>query len=103
VGAPVWIEGTRDGRTLRPADVFVAQEAQHPDAIPAKLPEIEGSPENENAPILRVFEPPATTQAGIYLWLRPIQGRQTIEINKENCESLRALGYVGNCGGVDQR
>jgi arylsulfatase A-like enzyme len=103
VGAPVWIEGTRDGRALRPADVFVAQEAQHPDAIPAKLPEIEGSPENENAPILRVFEPPATMQAGIYLWLRPIQGRQTIEINKENCESLRALGYVGNCGGADQR
>ncbi len=101
VGAPVWIEGTRDGRPLRPADLFLAQEAVHPDAVPTKLPEIEGSPENENAPILHVFEPPKTDQNGILLWLRPVKGQKTIEIDKEDCERLKALGYVGSCGGAN--
>jgi hypothetical protein len=99
-GAPVWLEGSRDGRPLRPSDAFIAHEAVHPASVPFKLPEIEASGENDNEPILQVFEPPASEQPGLYLWLRPIQGRQAIEFGKEDCEHFKALGYVGNCGTV---
>src|SRR5262249_21732991 len=90
MGAPVWVEGTRDGRPLKPADVFMPHEPAHPPAVPFKLPEIEASGENDNEPVLRVFDPPQTDQPGLYLWLRPIQGRQAIEIGKDDCERFKA-------------
>jgi hypothetical protein len=98
VGAPVWVEGQRDGRAVRVADVFVAQESVHPTAVPFKLPEIEAASENDDEPILHVYDPPKTKELGLHLWLRPIRGRESIQFGKEDCEKFKALGYVGNCG-----
>ena len=40
MGAPVWLEGTRDGRPLQPKDVAIAREGVHPPEGPLRLPEV---------------------------------------------------------------
>ena len=94
-GAPVWLEGTRDGRPLSPADVYIAQEGIHPTEIPFKLPEIETEKERAE----NIFAAPAVGKPGVHVWLTLDSGKQPIAINKETCEQLLALGYVTGCSG----
>jgi arylsulfatase A-like enzyme len=95
-GAPVWIEGTRDGRPLKPADVSIAEEGIHPDALPAKLPDIEPEGESEKErPDENVLAPPPADRPGVHLWLVLSPGRKVMDLDKETRERLKALGYLG--------
>ena len=95
-GAPVWIEGTRDGRPLKPAEVSIAEEGLHPDALPAKLPDIEpqGDTEKER-PDENVLAPPPADRPGVHLWVVLSPGRKVMDLDKETRERLKALGYLG--------
>jgi arylsulfatase A-like enzyme len=95
-GAPVWLEGTRDGRPLAARDVFIAQEGIHPEAVPFKLPEIETEKERAE----NIFAPPREGQPGIHVWLTLAPGHQVLRMDKDTCERLKALGYIsGDCPG----
>jgi arylsulfatase A-like enzyme len=95
-GAPVWLEGTRGGRPLGPADFFIAQEGIHPPEVPFKLPEIESEKERTE----NIFLPPREERPGVHVWLTLAPGHQVLRMDKETCERLRALGYVGgDCPG----
>jgi hypothetical protein len=96
LAAPVWLEGTRDGRPLRPEDVAIAEPGYPPKEIPFKLPEIE--PDNEDAKFENVLVPPRHERPGIQLWLTLVPGYKPLDWDKANCEKLRALGYIsGKC------
>jgi arylsulfatase A-like enzyme len=90
IAAPVWVTGTRDGKPLQPGDVFIAEEAFHPEAIPARLADVEAEHEQKN-----VFEAPRISSAGLLLWLQPAPGRHMLSFDKEAQERLKALGYLG--------
>jgi arylsulfatase A-like enzyme len=95
-GAPVWLEGTRDGRPLAPAEVHIAQEGIHPAEVPFKLPEIESEKERTE----NIFAPPRDARPGVHVWLTLAPGHQVLHMDKDTCERLRALGYVsGDCPG----
>jgi arylsulfatase A-like enzyme len=95
-GAPVWLEGTRGGRPLGPADFFIAQEGIHPSEVPFKLPEIESEKERTE----NIFLPPREERPGVHVWLTLAPGHEVLRMDKETCERLRALGYVGgDCPG----
>jgi hypothetical protein len=90
-GAPVWLEGTRDGRALRGADVLIAQEGVPARTVPLQLPEIETEKERTE----NIFAPPPTTRPGLHVWLTLISGRQLMEpFDKGARERLCALGYL---------
>ncbi len=95
IGAPVWMEGTRDGRPLDIGEVFIAEEGVHPSAMPFKLPEIETSSESENARFENVLAPPGTNGRGVHLWLVAASGKRYLEMDEETRERLKALGYLG--------
>jgi arylsulfatase A-like enzyme len=100
MGAPVWVEGTRDGRPLRLEDVLIAREAVHPGSLPLKLPEIEPVDEDKERLSINVLEPPPAERPGLHLWLHMVPGRSVMEpFDKETCEQMKALGYVGTCPG----
>jgi Sulfatase len=90
IAAPVWVDGTRDGRRLRPEDVFIAEEAFHPQQVPVRFADVEAEHEQKN-----VFVAPPLTDPGLLLWLQPTPGRQMISFDKEAQERLKALGYLG--------
>jgi arylsulfatase A-like enzyme len=93
-GAPVWLEGSRDGKPLAPSDVFIAQEGIHPAEVPFKLPEIETEKERAE----NIFAPPAEGKPGVHVWLTLASGHQVMAMDKDTCERLKALGYVsGDC------
>jgi arylsulfatase A-like enzyme len=93
MGAPVFVEGTRDGREIRPADVFIAKEGLHPSALPYQLPEIESEKERTED----IFAAPPAVP-GLHVWLTLTPGRSMMEkFDHETCERLKALGYVGTC------
>jgi arylsulfatase A-like enzyme len=95
-GAPVWMDGTRDARPLKTTDVAIAQGGSAPLAVPVKLPEIES--EGEERPKGNLFAPPASpAAAALQLWLAQSTGHRSFEMDKETCERMRALGYVGTC------
>jgi arylsulfatase A-like enzyme len=96
MGAPVWLEGTRDGRPLKPADVFIAAEGIHPAAFPAKLPDIEPQDaSDEEKPEWNVLGAPPADRPGVHLWLLMSPGRKVMDLDKETRERLKALGYLG--------
>jgi arylsulfatase A-like enzyme len=96
LAAPVWLEGTRDGRPLRPEDIAIAEPGFHPKQVPFKLPEIE--PDDENAKFENVLVPPRREHLGIQLWLTLLRDRKVLEFGKDDCERMRALGYItGPC------
>jgi arylsulfatase A-like enzyme len=100
MGAPVWVEGTRNGRPLQPQDVWIAREAVHPAAVPVQLPEIEPVDEDKERLAINVLEPPPADKPGLHLWLHMVPGRSVMEpFDKETCEQMKALGYVGTCPG----
>jgi len=95
MGAPVYLEGTRDGRPLRAADVTMAEEAEHPPEVPFRLPEVDPRGDTEDERFDNVFAPPRGNPAGLQLWLTGT--RKILPIDKEARERLCALGYI-NCG-----
>jgi hypothetical protein len=95
-GAPVSLEGTRDGKPLSPGDVYIAQEGIHPAEVPFKLPEIETEKERAE----NIFAPPAEGKPGVHVWLTLDSGKQVMTMDKDTCERLKALGYIsGDCPG----
>jgi arylsulfatase A-like enzyme len=90
-GAPVWLEGARNGRPLRPGDVLIAQEGVPALEMPLRLPEIETEKERTE----HIFAPPAATRPGLHVWLSMTPGRQIMEaFDKAARERLCALGYL---------
>jgi hypothetical protein len=93
-GAPVWLEGSRDGRALRPQDIFIAQEGLNPTEVPFQLPEIESEKQRTE----NIFAAPAPERPGVSVWLTLAPGHKVLDINDpDTCERLRALGYVNSC------
>jgi hypothetical protein len=95
VGVPVFLEGMRDGRPLKPADVRIGPQSMQPDVIPYRLPQTE----SEDEAATHFFSPPPAAGAGVLVWLTPDAGRQFLEFDQATCEQMKALGYVGQCGG----
>ncbi len=91
-GAPVTLAGTRAGRPLVPADVFVAASAQHPEQL--LLPDLEGLEGDTPDDVFRAPKPNAGP--GLWIWLRPLAGRQRMVLGHEAREHLKGLGYIGN-------
>jgi arylsulfatase A-like enzyme len=89
-GAPVFLDGTRDGRPIRTTDIFCGEEGISPSSIPAELPEVEGK-ESETHPENNLLAPPAKERPGVELWLTSTSG---VKMPVANCESLVALGYL---------
>ena len=90
-GARVWIEGTRDGRPIAPADVFLGEAGEHPEELPLHLPEIE----HENERRENLLAPPTLARSGLQAWLAPLPGRKLLEMDEGSREQLRGLGYLG--------
>jgi hypothetical protein len=91
-GAPLRLEGTRNGRPLRPSDVLIAEQAVHPVEVPFALPEIE----SESERVDNIFAPPPDDRPGIHVWLSMTPGRQIMSFDDDTRERLKALGYLGN-------
>ncbi len=95
-GAPVWLEGSRDGKPLTPSEVFIAQEGIHPPEVPLKLPEIESEKERAE----NIFAPPREGTPGVHIWLDVPKGKEVPHMDKDTCERMKALGYIsGDCPG----
>ncbi len=86
-GAPVWVDGTRSGRRLRPSEIRVAAEGKPARTLPFLVPDVEalGTP----------FAPPSSAASGVSIWLvvaNPDRG--LVALDPETEESLKALGYL---------
>jgi arylsulfatase A-like enzyme len=90
-GAPIWLEGTRDGHLLRPQDVLLAENGLPPEHFPVRLPEVELDTER----LGNVLAPPRADAPGLHIWLMPLPGRRVLEFDAETREKLKALGYLG--------
>lgn len=91
MGASVRLSGSRDGRPLRPEDVFIAEQALHPERLPLRLPDIESEADRgEN-----LLAAPRASAAGIHVWLQTLPGHTLLVIEGEARERLKALGYLG--------
>jgi arylsulfatase A-like enzyme len=94
MGAPVYLEGRRDGRPLRTSELRVAEKGSHPDALPYRLPDLEGETDHPHH-LGNLFAAPSDPTPGIGLWLMLPPGRKLLELDTETRERLKALGYVG--------
>jgi arylsulfatase A-like enzyme len=86
-GAPIWIDGTRGGRRLRPAEIRVAKEAKPAPTLPFLVPSVEqmGTP----------FAPPPSAASGISVWLVLANPeRSVVALDAETEAHLKALGYL---------
>jgi hypothetical protein len=90
IGAPAWLEGTRNGRPLRVTDLRLGEEGEHPAEIPARLPETEAETEEG----VNVLAPPRQGGPGLHVWLHPVEGREQLELDGETREQLCGLGYL---------
>jgi arylsulfatase A-like enzyme len=87
-GAPLWIDGTRDGRPLRAGDIHVGSRGEGSGAVPFAFPVVEHSP--------GVFDPtPAGPWVGMWITL-VAPGAAAIPLDDDAREQLRALGYIGS-------
>jgi hypothetical protein len=91
MGVGVELAGTRDGRPLRPAEVWIGADRAHPAEMPFPLPDTD----TEDAGTDRLFAPPRGDPPGIQVWLTLVSGRRVLELDKESQERLKALGYLG--------
>jgi hypothetical protein len=87
-GAPVWIDGTRGGRPLRPSEIRVAGEGSQARTVPFLVPDAEE--------LARPYGPPATAAPGVSVWLVPSRGHAPLDA--ETRENLKALGYLRETG-----
>jgi arylsulfatase A-like enzyme len=85
-GVPLWVEGTRGGRRLRPSDIRIGAEGVPAAAVPFRFPEPEEVP--------GIFSPPRAREPGIAAWMVPMTGGETPQFDEEARERLRALGYL---------
>jgi arylsulfatase A-like enzyme len=95
-GAPVWLEGTQDGKPLALAQIFIAREAKHPTAVPFRLPDVEAGGENEvEDSLLHMFEAPPD-KPGIQIWLvaDPKSSKPIGPFDDATRENLCGLGYI---------
>lgn len=95
MGAPVWVEGTRNGRPLSAADVALGQAGDRPAAVPFELPELEPHGEDEMKPTRNLTAPPPGDRPGLHVWLVMGHDRQLWEVTDDVREQLQALGYLG--------
>jgi arylsulfatase A-like enzyme len=87
-GAPLWIDGTHDGRPLRAGDIHVGSRGKASGAVPLAFPVVEHSP--------GVFDPtPAGPWVGVWI-TRATAGPDAVPLDDDVREQLRTLGYVGN-------
>jgi arylsulfatase A-like enzyme len=94
LGAPIWLDGTYNGRALAPATIFLGEEGTHPAAVPFLLPEAEIEGERS----ANVFAEPRTKEPGLRIWLAPSPTHAApAPLDRYTCEQLRALGYVAGC------
>jgi arylsulfatase A-like enzyme len=97
-GAPVHLDGSHDGRPLRATEVALGQAGFAPAAVPFTLPQLEA--ESENAPRGDLLGVAASVRPGVAVWLVLDRGRHVMTMDKETCERMKALGYVGSCAGL---
>ncbi len=84
---PLWIDGTRGGRRLRPGEIRVAAEGQRARALPFLLPEVEA--------LEGPFSPPRPGTSGVSLWLVPTRtAGGDAPLDRQAREDLKALGYI---------
>jgi arylsulfatase A-like enzyme len=93
IGAPVYLNGTRDGRPLRRGEVVIGETAFPPEALPFRLPDIESETDKDHGLVL--FKPPHADVPGVRIWLTLPPGRTLQELDEATRERLKALGYVG--------
>jgi arylsulfatase A-like enzyme len=86
-GAPVWIDGARGGRRLRPSEIRVSANASPARGVPFLVPDVEE--------LASAVGPPPPGPSGVSVWLVPSRsGHGMRPLDREARESLRALGYV---------
>ena len=86
-GVPLWIDGTRGGRRLRPSEIRVAKEGVRARRLPFLLPDVEAL----DGP----FSPPRSAASGVSVWLVPTHGgRGDAPLDRQAREDLKALGYL---------
>lgn len=90
LGVHVELDGTRQGRRLRPTDVVLGSAGARPGHVPFELPDLEGDGGSGG-----LFTPPPVTRAGLQVWLEMASGRHVLELDKDAQERLKALGYLG--------
>ncbi len=86
-GVPVWVDGTRGGRRLRPPEIRVAAEGKPALRLPFLVPDVEelGTP----------FRPPPSAASGVSVWLALANpDRDVVPLDPDTQESLKALGYL---------
>jgi arylsulfatase A-like enzyme len=96
MGAPVWLEGTLDGRPLLGRQVHIGKAAEHPAGVPFRLPDVESSAETEEGRANDLFTAPEPDRPGVHFWLTLAPGRRPMDLDKETLERFKALGYIGN-------
>jgi arylsulfatase A-like enzyme len=95
LGAPIWLDGTRNGRPLATSAIFLGEEGAHPAGVPFTLPEAE----IEGVRSANVFAAPRTKEPGLRIWLAPTAGHNApASVSRKDCEQLHALGYM-DCPG----
>jgi arylsulfatase A-like enzyme len=86
-GVPVWIDGARGGRRLRPSEIRVAAEGSRPRTLPFLVPDVEE--------LAGPFAPPRSGTAGVSVWLVPTHARRgDAPLDQQARERLKALGYL---------
>ncbi len=86
-GVPVWIDGRRGGRRLRPGEVRAAAKGAAARALPFLVPDVE---------LLEgLFSPPPALASGVSLWLVAARGHGPApDLDRQAREDLKALGYL---------
>jgi arylsulfatase A-like enzyme len=87
-GVPVWIDGLRGARRLRPREIRVAANGVPAGAVPFLFPDVEL--------VDGLFSRPPSTTRGVSMWLVPGHGRssQARGLDAEARLELKALGYL---------
>jgi hypothetical protein len=65
--------------------------------VPFTLPQLEAEGEQERLGDLFAS---AAGARGLFVWLVLEKGLGVMTMDKETCEQLKALGYVGSCAGL---
>jgi arylsulfatase A-like enzyme len=112
MGAPVWVSGRRDERTLDRDDVHIAREDLAPPGVPFRVPDlvpVESSSRSSRGRASRpaargagvderqanMLEPPAGDPDGLSVWIALRPGVRLLDLDASTRERLQALGYLG--------